>query len=229
MITLKLDIPQLPVMAYPSYTHVSIRFTKAGDQYFLYSYLSDKMAELAVAHDLVNEQLRRIYVSHSERKNLQVEYGSYKLDNHHYAKLMLTNQVVNRLAAIVSELMFCIYFMKNIKNGFSPAQLSLNKAISWVLQHQELSGELAAYAELVKKCETILGGFYITAIRPAFDYFMMEDEPVYFLTQQNGNMTKHALRELTQEYTAFFASAKKLLKIHAPEAIALGIREQTND
>lgn len=191
---------------------------------FLWSYLGQKFAEYSIRNYFINENLREIYLTHTLMMKLRMSEEMYPMDENHYKQLFFTEQVCKSISSIISEVVYCIYFMKQIKITNSlPAKADVAVARQFITTNNELSNLFTDFSTFLDQVDNIRLSFNISDIRPASDYLLTYDQSVYFVTDKNGNTSVYLLRNFINQYNSFFKLAIDVRRQHSPEAIGIGL------
>jgi len=221
---LEADIPQAIVLPHVNYGGISKLFLKEMNDVFLWSYLDQKFAGYSVKNYLINEQLREIYLVHSLMMKSRMSEEMYAIDEKHYKQLFYTEQVCKSTSAIVSELVYCVYFMKQIKMTNSlPAKVDVAIARQFITTNDDLSNLFTNFSTFFDQVDNIRLSFNVNDIRPAYDYMLIQEQPTYFITDKNGNTSVYLLSKFINQYNSFFKLAINVLRNHSPEAIGIGL------
>ena len=140
------------------------------------------------------------------------------------AMQMVAASKLRRAQTAKSELLYCIYFMKQIKLTNSlPEKVDVTKARQFVTTNMELSTLVSEFSALFDQIDSIRLSFNVNDIRPAYDFMLTEEEPTYFVTDKNGKTSVYYLRNLIDSYNSFFKRTIKILRNHSPEAIGIDL------
>ncbi len=218
------DIPQTIVLPQANYSSISKRFLKDINDMFLWSYLGQKFSEYSIKNYFINEQLRKIYLIHTFMKESRMNEEMYAIDDKHYEQLFYTEQVCKCISSSVSELLYCIYFMKQIKMTNSlPEKVDVTAARQFITTNMELSDLFSEFSGFFDQVDSIRLSLNVNEIRPAYDFMLTEEQPTYFITDKSGNTSVYQLRNLINYYNSFFKLTIHVLRHHSPEAIGIGL------
>lgn len=218
------DIPQTIVLQQMNYSSISKQFLNEINDMFLWSYLEQKFSYYSVKNYLINEQIREIYLIHTLMMKPRMSEEIYAIDEKHYKQLFYTEQVCKCISSIVSELVYCIYFMKQIKMTNSlPEKVDIAMAKQFIISNNELADSFTHLLTFFDQIDNIRLSFSIADIRPASDYLFINEQPTYFITDKYGNTSVYLFRDFINQYNSFFKLALNILKHHSPRVIGIGL------
>ncbi len=169
-------------------------------------------------------QLREVYLIHTSMTKLRMNEEMYSIDEKHFKQLFYTEQICKSISGIISELVYCIYFMKQIKLTNSlPDRANVTVAKQFITTNKELSNLFMDFSIFLDQIDNIRISFNISNIRPASDYMFTNDEPTYFITNKTGNTSVYLLRNFIIQYNSFFKLSINVLRHHSPEAVGIGL------
>ncbi len=223
--TLSLEIPQVKVFPQESSSSVSKKWLPELEQYFLSSYLDAKVRELSITHHWLNEMIRDVWLIHGASYEQRMGEESYSQDVEHYRQLIQTRTIADTIARLTGELLYCLYYMKYIKDHNQlPEGTDLSTASRHLLNHGDTKDELSIFAAFIRQTAIIRFAQGLNIIFPNTRIMFVEERPVYFVVTGAGEVASYALGDLIDEYNRFFIGCIKSLERHSPVGIGYSLR-----